>query len=59
VEELRTSTVEEVLQSSWYDDYNDENDDILSTVYGIHKNDLPNMHYTIQSIIDLHEDDED
>ena len=59
VEELRTHTVEEIIQSSWYDDYNDENDNALWDVYGIHKNDLLNMHYTIQSIIDLYEDEEE
>ena len=59
VEELRTNSIDDLIQSSWYDDYNNENDDVLITTFGIHKNDIPNMHYTVQSIIDLHEDGEE
>jgi hypothetical protein len=58
VEEMTTHSIEEILKTDWFEDYNNENDDILSVKMGIHKNDLTNMHYTIQSIVDLYEDEE-
>lgn len=59
VEEMTTHSIEQILKTDWFEDYNNENDDILSVKMGIHKNDLTNMHYTIQSIVDLHEDDDE
>lgn len=59
VEELRTESIENIMSSDWYDDYNEENDNVLSVKMSIHKNDLPNMHFSVQSIVDLHEDYEE
>ena len=57
VEALKTMTMDELSKTDWFNAYDDENDDVLTDTFGIHPNDLPNMQFTIQSIVELHEDE--
>lgn len=57
VEEMKTHSMDQIIKTDWFDDYNEDNDDILSVKMGIHKNDLSNMYFTIQSISDLYDED--
>ena len=59
VKALAEHSMEWLIQKEWFDEYEDNNDDFLHDTFGIVKNDLPNMHFTVNDIIQLHEDDED
>lgn len=59
VNELTTNSIDDTLKRDWFEDYNEENDNILSVKFGIHKNDLSNMYFTIQSILDLYGDEDE
>ncbi len=59
IEELRTHTVDEIYKTGWFEDYDDENNQVLTEKFGLHKNDIPNMYDTVQSIIALYEEEDE
>lgn len=49
---LSTNTIESILDERMFDIYNEENDNALSDLFDISANDLTNMHYTVNSVIE-------
>ena len=49
---LSTNTIESILDERLFDIYNEENDNALSDLFDISANDLTNMHYTVNSVIE-------
>ena len=57
IEALSSHTMEWIIEKEWFDEYEDANHDFLHDTFGIVKKDLPNMQFTINDIIQLHEED--
>lgn len=57
IEALSEHTMEWLMKHEWFDEYEDINNDFLKETFGIVKNDLSNMQFTINDIIQLHDED--
>lgn len=58
IKALSENSMEKLMKDEWYDEYEDQNNDFLLNVFGISKNDLPSMQFTVNDIKQLHENDE-
>jgi len=59
IKALSEQTMEKLIKDEWFDEYEDMNKDFLTNVFGMSKNDLPSMQFTVNDIIQMHEDDDD
>jgi hypothetical protein len=59
IQALAEHTMETLIKKEWFDEYEDMNKDFLKETFGITRNDLSNMQFTVNDIINLHKDDED
>ena len=61
IKELANTSIDDVLTSKWYDEYQEDNDDALSEIIHIYPQDLPNIAFAIQDIreLALTEDDDE
>lgn len=59
IKELANNSIDDILTSKWYDEYNEDNDDALSDVLHIYQQDLPNIAFAIQDIRELAAQDEE
>ena len=59
VDALSSNSLEQLSKKDWFDEYEEDNDNILTDEFGLRKNDLTNMHFIVNDIIQLHEDDDD
>jgi hypothetical protein len=59
IKALSENTLEKLMKTEWFDEYEDANKDFLENVFGIVKNDLPSLQFTVNDIIQLNEEDED
>ena len=57
IQALSEHTMEWLIKHDWFDEYEDMNNDFLTDTFGIVKNDLSNMQFTINDIIQLHDED--
>lgn len=58
IKALSENTMEKLMKKEWYDEYEDQNNDFLLNVFGVSKNDLPSMQFTVNDIKQLHENDD-
>lgn len=59
VKELANNSIDDILTSKWYDEYNEDHDDALSDVLNVYQQDLPNIAFAIQDIRELASEDEE
>ena len=59
IDMLASNTMDTIIEKHLFEKYNEENDDAFDNLFGITKNDLSNMHETINSVIDDLSDDND
>lgn len=52
IDMLSTNSMDTITTDNLFDKYNEENDDAFINLFGISKEDLPNMHDTVNSVID-------
>lgn len=57
IQALSEHTMEWLLKHEWFDEYEDINNDFLHDTFGIVKGDLSNMQFTVNDIIQIHEED--
>lgn len=53
-----TYTLEHLSKTDWFDQFEEDNDNFLSEEFGLSKNDLTNIHFVVNDIIQLHDEDE-
>lgn len=56
VRKLTLDTIDEVIKEQWYDQYDEDHDEILSDTMEIFKQDLPNIAIAIRDVRDFHDD---
>lgn len=57
---MKALPIDSLQTREWFDKFDEENDNILTDVLELHKNDLVDIHQTIETIIEsLNNDDED
>jgi hypothetical protein len=49
--------LEQLSKKDWYDDFEEDNDNFLLEEFVLHKNDLTNIHFVVNDIIQLHEEE--
>lgn len=59
VNTLSVYSLEQLSKQDWFDQYNEDHDDFLIDQFGIHKNDITNMHFIVNDIIQLHDEDDE
>lgn len=59
IKELAQNSIDNVISSKWYDEYQEDNDDALSEVLHVYPQDLPNIAFAIQDIRELASQDDD
>ncbi len=58
VNAVSTYSLEQLSKKDWFDDFEEDNDNFLKEEFGLRKNDLTNIHFVVNDIIQLHEEDE-
>lgn len=53
---LTENSIEEIIKNNWYDEYNEDHDDVLNEVMHIYPQDLPNIAFAIEDIREMHDD---
>lgn len=57
---MKALPIDSLQTREWFDKFDEENDNILTDVLELHKNDLVDIHQTVETIIEsLNNDDED
>lgn len=56
---LKENSIDTIIEKQMFDKYNEENEDDFINLFGLTSSDMSNMHYTVSSIIESLEDDED
>ena len=56
---LSSLSIEELQKRNWFDTYDEESDDALTEVLELHKNDLTDIHQTIETILESENYDDD
>lgn len=44
------NTLEDIIKNNMFEKYDEENDNVLTDMLNMHKNDVPNIHFTVSSI---------
>ena len=57
VNAVATYTLEHLSKIDWFDQFEEDNDHFLRDNFGLVKNDLTNIHFVVNDIIQLHEED--
>ena len=55
---LSENSLEKLMKDEWFDEYENDNDDFLTMVFQISKNDLPSMQFAINDIRQMYEEEE-
>lgn len=58
VNAVANNSLEQLSKKDWFDDFEEDNDNFLQEEFGLRKNDLTNIHFVVNDIIQLHEEDE-
>lgn len=56
---LGSYSMESLIKKEWFDEYEESHNGFLTNVFGISKNDLPSMQFTVRDIKQMHEHDEE
>lgn len=56
---MKSFSLEDIQKRNWFDTYNENFDEVLSELFNIHKNDLVDIHQTIETIMESLDDDDD
>jgi hypothetical protein len=55
---VSTYTLEQLSKKDWFDEFEEDTDNFLSTQFGLRKNDLTSIQFTVNDIAHLYEEDE-
>jgi hypothetical protein len=50
--------LEQLSKKDWFDEFEEDTDNFLSTQFGLRKNDLTSIQFTVNDIAHLYEEDE-
>jgi hypothetical protein len=53
---LTENSIDEIIKNNWYEEYNEDHDDVLNEVMHIYPQDLPNIAFAIEDIREMHDD---
>ena len=59
VHAVSTYSLEQLSKKDWFDEFEDDNDNFLKEEFGLSKDDLTNIHFVVNDIIQLHEEDDE
>ena len=58
IDAVSTYSLEQLSKTDWFDEFEEDHDEFLLNEFGLHKNDITNIHFVVNDIIQAHEKDE-
>lgn len=58
IKAVSTYTLEQLSKKDWFDEFEEDTDNFLSTQFGLRKNDLTSIQFTVNDIMHLYDENE-